>query len=80
MYIYINKTKPNIMRDFNKTLEKFLNELKKYNGSNPKFSIDFQKEEISIFDAPSGFLKILYSEDKAVCHFHEGKITVKYFV
>jgi hypothetical protein len=69
------------MLEFNKTVEKFLGLIENsISGRLVKFSINYNKKAIIIVDAPSGFLKVLYSDDKTCAHLGSDGITLTYFV
>lgn len=66
-------------RDFDKTVQTFLDLLKGFSGSKPVFSIDYEKKEIVIKRACSGFVKIAVNVDKACTHMTEQGLTFNIF-
>lgn len=68
------------MRDFEKTVETFLNELRNFTGAKPVISIDFITKKIIVVDAPSGFLKQLFADSRIVAHLTTKGLSVEYFV
>lgn len=56
------------MENFQTSVELFLKEVQKFWGDNPTFKIDYRKESIILTDAPSGFLRQLYANDRVLAH------------
>ena len=67
------------MRKFELGVETFLNVLRKYTGATPVISIDFIAEKIIVVDAPSGFIKLLFSDDRVIAHLTREGLVVEYF-
>ena len=67
------------MEKFETTIEMFLAEVKAFSGNNITFKVNYQKEQIELVEASSGFLRKLYANDKACAHFYDGVITLSYF-
>ena len=72
-------TKLNIMQTIETTIELFLAELKSFSHQNISFKVNYGEGHIEIVDAPSGFLRKLYANDRAVAHLHDGVIKLSYF-
>lgn len=66
------------MGKFEKSIEIFLNVVKRFRGASPKFSFDYSKEEIILIGAPSGFLKLLYDNPNVCGHLVERGIIITY--
>lgn len=67
------------MLDFEKTLDRFLQHLEKFQGAVPTITISYRSEEITIVDSPSGFLRQLYADDRFVGHLRGNRLSVKFF-
>ena len=66
-------------KDFNKVISRFLETIKNHASANPVFSVDYNKEQIILKDAPSGFLKKLYDDDRLCGHLTDKGIIITYF-
>lgn len=66
------------MLTIDEKIKKFLDLLKNYKGCPPTFEFDYQKEEISLIDCSSGFIKILLSNNGCT-HLQNGKLSVSFF-
>jgi len=71
--------KLNTMHKIDDTMKIFFAEIKAFSHSNITFKVNYEKEQIEIVDAPSGFLRKLYADDKACAHLHDGVIKLSYF-
>ena len=67
------------MKEFNKSVEEFLELVKVYEGLSPVFSFDYKKEEIMLKTASSGFLKLLYANSKVCASLGTNGIQIAYF-
>lgn len=67
------------MENIETILEIFTKELKQFTGAQPTFKIDYEKEEIILVDACSGFLKRLFKNDRILCHLHDGTMSLSYY-
>jgi hypothetical protein len=67
------------MRTIDESLDRFLGTTRKFSGRAPHFCVDWAKGEIVLTDACAGFLKLLYADDRALAHFHDGVITLQYY-
>jgi hypothetical protein len=67
------------METIDNTMKLFFAELKAFSHSNITFKVNYEKDQIEIVDAPSGFLRKLYADDKACAHLHDGVIKLSYF-
>ena len=67
------------MEEFEISVAIFLELLKKYDGRSPEISLNYSKREIYIKDAPCGFMKLLYSNDRVCAHLIKGGIKVEFF-
>ena len=54
------------MQNFNLTIEHFLSLVKCFDGSTPTFRINYKKEQIEILYAPSGFLRMVFTNDRVL--------------
>ena len=61
------------------TLATIVEMARQFTGSQPTFKINFEKQQVEITDACSGFLKVLYTTPKVMAHFHNGIISVQFF-
>jgi len=67
------------MENFGTVIQEFLNALEAFTGAKPVFSIDYQKKEVLIITAPSGFVKGLAKNDKANLHLTKEGLTFTLF-
>ena len=67
------------MENLTTTIELFLNELQNYGGAEPTFKINYKDGCIILTDAPSGFLKRLYSNPRVMAHLEKDGIHINYF-
>ena len=68
------------MENFETSIELFLKELQKFGGRTPEFSIDYGTETILLLDAPSGFLRRLYDNDRVVAHLSRDGVRIEFLV
>lgn len=67
------------MENLETTIQNFLAELEKFNGNQPTFKIDYANKAIIVTEAPSGFLRELYSNNRVVAHLCKEGLYIQYF-
>lgn len=68
------------MENIDRLLEVFLQLIKSHaSGSQVQFSVNHAKNEINITNAPCGFLRKMYANDKIIAHQVNGGIVVQMF-
>jgi hypothetical protein len=66
------------MENFQTSIELFLKELQKFGGRTPEFSIDYGTETILLINAPSGFLRQLYANDRVIAHLGRDGVRIEF--
>jgi hypothetical protein len=68
------------MKDAKQLLVEFLDLIETTTtGNQVQFSVDYQKDEIIITKAPSGFLRFLYQNNKFCAHLRPEGLKVQLF-
>jgi hypothetical protein len=66
------------MEDFQTSIELFLSKLKRYEGANPIFQIDYRNQFIIVTYAPGGFLRQLYADDRVLANLNEKGLHIEF--
>ena len=67
------------MKNLEKTLDIFLKLTKSHTGMQPTFKINYKENTVDLVDAPSSFLKLVYSNSQVCAHLHKGILSISYF-